>query len=454
MQNKYSNMDKLFRDKLENHEVQVDAFVWQSIQDEFTEISSYKKNWLRYLSYAAIFFLTIGFTIASSQQYFNYANIQNQQNFDQDNHIDHYYSYLINTQSTTAPKIITQKVEVPKEIYKFIEVPVEITKYVSNPELENILSKYQNFNYSAEELTQLEEKIKLIQSFNLAALPENTKDEEIDALSSINMNELVAEGNESTISLQNIEHEIVLSELNALGMALDGSGSYSYKSEITTQQLVDNILRKKMTNLKGFQIGLCGTFFNSWILNKRPAEISTNSLLYKFTTGGQYGVTVGYNFNPRLGLEMSLAKANQGQRIIHYTDAAKEIENEVRLDYIHMPLAFKYKWEQYSSITKNPIVMNYLFGLQYSKLLSIDGIMNNDIMMLEDLQRTHDIGFLVGLDYDIFLGNNYFVTIGARSTFGTDINAFVDAFNGASNTKTDNFTVGLKASFNYLFRMN
>lgn len=450
MQSNYSNMDKLFRDKLKNHEVPVDSFVWQSIQDELIENPSYNKKWLRYLSYAAIFFLTIGLTVAGSHHYFNYTYSQKQDNYEQNSHVDKYYSHLINTSPPT--QIITQKVEVPIEVYKYIEVPVE--KDVPKYEMDEIIAKYLNFGNSAEELALFKEKIDLINSINLPVSPEKNKEDNIENLATVNVKQLVADGIENTIIPKNIEHELVLSEANGLGMALDGSGAYSYKSKTTTQEIVNNILRKKMTNLKGFQIGLGGTFFNSWVLNKRPTEISTSNLLYKFTTGGQYGVTVGYNFNPRLGIEISMTKANQGQRIIHYTDAAEEIENEVRLNYMHMPLAFKYKWEQYSSITKNPIVMNYLFGIQYSKLLSIDGIMNEDIMMLQDMQRTHDIGFLVGLDYDIFLGNNYFVTIGARSTFGTDLNAVIEALKGTSNAKTDNFTVGIKASFNYLFRMN
>ncbi len=445
-------MDRLFREKIQNHEAQVDSFVWESLQDQLKDTSFFNNKWLTYLSYAAIFFLTIGFTIAGSHQYFNYLKIQNQNFADQDDHLNQYYKY-ISKNATVQPQIITQKVEVPVEVTKIVEVPIEITKFIPSPGIEDILSKYEYFNYTEEELAHINEKIELIRGFNLSELPEKSK-EEIGALNKIELDKLVVYGLENSLTeKERAEEEIFLFESSGLGMALDGTGIYTYKSETSTQQIVDNILRKKMTNLKGFQIGLGGTFFNSWILNKRPTEISTNSLEYKFTTGQQYGFTLGYNFNPKLGLEIGLAKANQGQRIIQYANAT-QIENEVRLGYVHIPLAFKYKWEQYSSITKHPIVMNYMVGLQYSKLLSIDGIMNSDIIMLEDLQRTHDIGFLVGLDYDIFLGNNYFVTIGARSTFGTDLNAVMNAFNNSSNTKTDNFTVGLKASFNYLFRMN
>lgn len=445
-------MDKLFREKLQNHEVQVDSFVWETLQDQLKHTSFFNKTWFSYLSYAAIFFLTIGFTIAGSQQYFNYVKAQNQDFTDQADHLNQYYRHLLNN-ANLQPQVITQKIEVPVEVTKIVEVPVEVTKFIPAPNIEEILSKYQYFNYTDEQLVQLNEKIELIRAFDLSELPEKSK-EEIGTLNKIDLEKLLVQGIENSLTTKEDEdQEIYLLESSGLGMALDGSGAYSYKKETSTQQIVDNILRKKMTNLKGFQIGLGGTFFNSWILNKRPTEISTNSIEYKFTTGGQYGFTVGYNFNPRLGLEIGMAKANQGQRIIHYANAT-QFENEVRLGYMHIPLAFKYKWEQYSSLTKHPIVMNYLFGLQYSKLLSIDGNMNDDIIMWEDMQRTNDIGFLVGLDYDIFLGNNYFVTIGARSTFGTDLNAVMNTLYGSTDTKTDNFTVGLKASFNYLFRMN
>jgi len=449
MQNNYSNMDEKIRDKIHNHEVEVSPFVWETLQDQLTIESFYNKKWFRYLSYAAIFFLTIGFSIAGSQQYFNFVRGETTLAFDQNSHLHQYNNYLIET--GLEPQIITQKVEVLKEIYKTIEVPVETNKYLPTYDIEKLLEKYQYLSYTAEEIAQLNEKIELIKSFELSNEPEKNV-ESVGALSKVDIEQLAIHGFKNKIKPTDRQQETLLLENTGLGMALDGSSSFTYQNEITTQQLVDNILKKKMANLKGFQIGMGGSVFNSWILNKRPTSIPTNSVQYKFTYGSQYGLTMGYNLNPKLGIELSLAKANQGQRIIQYVEG-QEIESETRLNYLHVPLAFKYKWEQYSSITKHPIVMNYLFGLQYSKLLSVDGIGNNDIIFLEDLERSHDIGFLVGLDYDIFLSSNYFITIGARSTFSTDLDAFIHSFNGTTNTKTDNFTVGLKASFNYLFRM-
>lgn len=443
-------MDEKFRDELNSHEVEVSPFVWETLQDQLTIESFYNKKWFKYLSYAAIFFLTIGFSIAGSQQYFNLVKGKSTLAFDQNSHLHKYNNHLIS--KGLEPQVITQEVEVLKEIYKTVEVPVEITKFVPAYDVEELLEKYKYLNYTTEEIASLNEKIALIKSFELNNEPEINTDA-VSALSKMDIAQLAVHGVENKIKPNNREQETLLLETTGLGMALDGSSSFTYQNEITTQQLVDNILRKKIANLKGFQIGVGGSAFNSWILNRRPTTIPTNSIQYKFTYGAQYGLTMGFNLNPKLGFELSVAKANQGQRIIQYVEG-QEIESETRLNYIHVPLAFKYKWEQYSSITKHPIVMNYLFGLQYSKLLSVDGMVNNNIIWLEDIERSHDIGFLVGLDYDIFLSSNYFITIGARSTFGTDLNSVMHSFNGTSNTKTDNFTVGLKASFNYLFRMN
>lgn len=443
-------MDEIFREKIDNHEVEVSPFVWEALQDQLTSTSIYTKRWFRYLSYAAIFFLTIGFTIAGSQQYFNFVRGNEILAFDQNSHINQFNNYTIS--KGLEPKVVTQKVEVFKEIYKTIEVPVEVPAYASTYNIDELLDKYQYLNYTTEEIAQLNEKIELIKSFDLNNKAEKNTDA-VGTLSKMDLEQLAAQNLENIIKSNDSQKETILLETAGLGMALDGSNSYTYQNEITTQQMVDNIIRKKMANLKGVQVGLGGSVFNSWILNRRPISIPANSINYQFTYGAQYGLSMGYNLNPKLGIEFSFAKANQGQRIFQNVEG-EEIKSETRLNYLHVPFAFKYKWEQYSSITKQPVVMNYLFGLQYSKLLSIDGIIKNDIILMDDIKRAHDIGFLVGLDYDIFLSSNYFITIGARSTFSTDIDAVMHAFNGVTNTKTDNFTIGLTASFNYLFRMN
>lgn len=451
MENNNSRMDEIFREKLKHHEVRAEPYNWGFIQEQlYTDNNPYKrKKWPKYVSYAALFLLTIGLTAASSYQYFAFTiSGTNDVEFDQNSHLLSYYNNLV--ANGLPVEIITKEVEVLKEV----EVPIltEVTKikYITKEDFSGLPEQFQYLSYSDEQLENLRQKIALLESINLDKL-EGVSKEQLAAFDKKSFEKLISQNDDfiKTASSGDISSLVT----NSPGMALDGSSSYNFEDAVTTEQLVDNILRKKLTNLNGFHIGASNTLLNSWILNKRSSSIPFKNVIYPLTFGYQYGATMGYSFGSKFGFEVSLLRANQGQRISQLIDF-DSIDSEVRLNYMHIPFAFKYKWEQFSSITNNPIVLNYLFGLQYSKLLSMHGQFHNDIILTDDIERIEDIGFLIGLDYDIFLADNYFLTIGARSTFSSDLNAILSTIAGETNTKTNNFTVGVKASINYLLNSN
>jgi len=301
MQNSHSNMESTFRDILENHEVDVNPLIWDALEDELFDSNTGVSKWYKYFSYAAIFLISIGLTVAASQQYFNYTRLSQQTEIDPDSHLLKYYSH---TSKNVLAQTITKEVEVIKKVYETVEVPVEVRKYASTSEvreLKNLLTQFRNSVPSKEDMARLDAKLHLIQKYkyNNSSIETNANDA-VDGLTSIDLEELLAYGISENLKTELADDETFIAETNNLGMALDGSGTFGHHTETSTQQLIDNILKDKVTDIEGIQVGGGTTFFNSWILNKSISKVSPNMLHYPLTWGMQYDFTLGYNINSKI----------------------------------------------------------------------------------------------------------------------------------------------------------
>jgi hypothetical protein len=79
-------------------------------------------------------------------------------------------------------------------------------------------------------------------------------------------------------------------------------------------------------------------------------------------------------------------------------------------------------------------------------------VVNNDIFNNtdKDIIPKNELGLALGLEYDIYMTNNTYLTIGARTSVSTDVKSF--PYFGPNNLKTLNMLLGVNASLNFQMR--
>jgi hypothetical protein len=141
-------------------------------------------------------------------------------------------------------------------------------------------------------------------------------------------------------------------------------------------------------------------------------------------------------------------KSYQGQVFDYVTHMHIHAKNDVRLTYTHFPLLFKYKFNSYSGVTRQPMVLNCIAGLEYGSLKAAEiNVPNRNLQ--NDILRNHSWGFVLGADYDVYLTDNYYLTFGVRSSLTTGANK--GEFILPTNSTTNNLLIGGKLGLNYRF---
>lgn len=211
---------------------------------------------------------------------------------------------------------------------------------------------------------------------------------------------------------------------------------------------------RKQTAVKGFHIGAEGGINQSMVLIKKSTlePIIGSNVHRKLNLGAYYAVSMGYDFTRKFGLEAELIFCSkQGQRYSELLHGKIPVEGKIDLEYMSVPLLFKYKMTKMGGKSLNPRTLNLVAGLQYSRLKEAT-IQINDLDLQDATEpfNRDELGFVLGLEYDIFFSPNYFLTLGTRASISSDIHAFPYFVPEASQTY--NVLVGVNASFRYLMK--
>ncbi len=205
---------------------------------------------------------------------------------------------------------------------------------------------------------------------------------------------------------------------------------------------------------QGFHLGTFASAHNNWILNPALKETITqnSNLIHQLDFGYTYGVAMGYEFSNKWGLQMEwIVNSEQGQRFAKQAiyNSANKTNTDINLTYTYFPVLLKYRNQRMFSLTKQPLVINYIAGIQYGTLKSAEININNPVVQ-EDLLQLSSWGFVWGLDYDFYLNKNYFLTFGARTSLSTSSDSKYKPVFPTPNT-SNSLLIGLRASFNYQF---
>lgn len=212
---------------------------------------------------------------------------------------------------------------------------------------------------------------------------------------------------------------------------------------------------QKMSMTRGFHIGGFTSAHNNWILNPALKETVTpnSKLTHQLDFGYTYGLAMGYEFSRKWGLQLEwIVNSEQGQRFTKealYNAAAGDSDTDINLTYTYFPVLLKYRNQRMFSLTKQPLVVNYIAGIQYGMLKSAEINIENPIVQ-DDLLQLSSWGFVWGMDYDFYLNKNYFLTFGARTSLSTSSDSRYKPVFPTTNT-SNRLLIGLRASFNYQF---
>jgi len=172
---------------------------------------------------------------------------------------------------------------------------------------------------------------------------------------------------------------------------------------------------------KGFHIGAFIAINNVWLNKKQfSADENTTFINPKVQFGKAYGINIGYDYTDRIGIELEWQISEQGQKYnVGLLKDNNKHTKEVNLMYTKFPILFKYKQTFINNYNSKPISVSFLVGPQFAFLIKqnvkLDGVSINNAPQYNKLE----FGINGGFDFDLYMMRYMYLTIGARTGFGS-----------------------------------
>ncbi len=426
------NFDKQFRDNLRNGEVTPPAGLWDKLDADLDlQKERVKYNHWYYASVALLLFFA-GFNMLSSfnvEEYYAANKLANEHKYDG--------TYLL------AGEHPSQVAGFSYGHYRRINNPINynfedneplvtVNNYASSryftPYIGVNASKFMYGNNKGNHKAPIENRIAKAQTAFTA----------LELQAPANPLYVAYDGKEQLLDEQLIEPTIMA--------PLKSKGTYN-PEDITKH----NKPISTLSNIKGLYVGAEYVYTTTRLFQKNSAfyPLLGYDAKYSFQTGYQYGVKVGYHFNHRMALELGwIINSTQGQSFSDNLYGKIPVIGSINLTYTQVPLMFKYKFARMSGITKQPVSFNIIGGFAYSRLKASKMNLNTDrLENISEMVARNEVGVIVGLEYDIYVHKNMFVTFGARTGIYTDTHVFKGYEKEAP--RLHNFTVGASAAIHY-----
>lgn len=203
--------------------------------------------------------------------------------------------------------------------------------------------------------------------------------------------------------------------------------------------------------MRGFYVGADVSLTSTRVFLSEDAlrPLIGKDIIYDFTGGYQYGISVGYNFSNKFAIEAEwIIASKQGQNFVDNRFSKLYLDGVIDLKYTQVPLMLKYKISHLSKLTKKPVALNLVGGLAYSRLQSASITLNEDkIENAEELFSQNQVGLLLGVEYDMYLNKYMFLSLGVRGSFYGDTKYFKTI--GQDVPRTYDMLLGVNASLNF-----
>lgn len=190
---------------------------------------------------------------------------------------------------------------------------------------------------------------------------------------------------------------------------------------------------------KGFHAGILMSIHNNWLTGKdKNKETPNNTIKHKLDFGKSFGVNLGYDYTSRWGIQTEIAYNEQGQKYTEQTEKGK-ISKELDLAYLRIPLMVKYKINFINNYNTKPVIVNFLLGPQVNFLLSKKTLVNDKKQSFDANYNRGEFGLYGGVDFDLFMTKNFYVTFGSRIGFATAL----------KKDSPKSFQIGFTTQFNF-----
>ncbi len=212
-----------------------------------------------------------------------------------------------------------------------------------------------------------------------------------------------------------------------------------------------------IADAKGFYAGFGQTFNTTFIADSKAYH--DENLRFSPTFGIALMIQGGYNFNNKWGLEGAwIIHSQEGQRYKYLptnnrTTSLEYIQKHISFNYMQFPLLFRHKLQGWSGITESPFFVNYSLGVQYGRLVSYSVDESKERVSNQQLFRKNEYALVAALDYDFISRKSSFVTVGIRTSIGS--NLFVkDTPENLEFDDPHNFLLGVHAAINFSLKRN
>lgn len=244
----------------------------------------------------------------------------------------------------------------------------------------------------------------------------------------------------ASIDNKNIEQAFLLTDVSADLLV--------NKQTTLSPQIINNT-----TNIgTGLYFSTFGGINNTWIVNNealKPSE-DGSELSYRLDFGAAYGFALGYDVTDKFGVVVEwIVNSDQGQKFDYLAHGVIRRNTDISLKYTYVPVMLKYRLTKNVGANPKPVSINCLAGVQYGVLKSAEIPIDNPVMQ-HDLYKRNSWGFVMGVDYDLHLSSNYYVSLGGRASIATSSDGFSEVRFPGKNT-SNNILFGLRAGLNYRF---
>ena len=203
-----------------------------------------------------------------------------------------------------------------------------------------------------------------------------------------------------------------------------------------------------------------GAFYNynsTWIVNQNDyGKFDGKELAYKYTFGSAYGIMGGYDWGRKHGIQAAIIfHSTQGEKYHDTFVKYGTVDREVDLQYFHIPVVYKYKVPLNKK--ENPIILNFITGLQFGVLSKASEHVNylgtDSTKDIADHFHKSEIGFVLNIESNFYLNKFLYLTIGLNSSISSNISKkeyfqYADHLGGRSF----NLLAGVMIGLNYYIK--
>jgi hemerythrin superfamily protein len=138
-----------------------------------------------------------------------------------------------------------------------------------------------------------------------------------------------------------------------------------------------------------------------------------------FSMGNSLEFVTGFDFNKNFGIvaEVKYTQINQ-KYLTPYFDLGLVKEENLKLNYIRLPILFKFRTIKLMKHNYKPMAINYLIGPHISHLVMVSRLVDGEKGNFAHTINQRELGITAGIEADLFLSPNFFMTIGYRAEMG------------------------------------